>query len=434
MAREADTRWFTEARFGMFVHWGLYSIPAGVWKGQVVRRNWYAEWIRAQAGWPEKPGIPKDEYDELLKEFNPRHFNADEWILEAKNAGMKYFLITAKHHDGFAMWPSKVSRYNVAEATPFGRDVCGELAAACKRHGIRLGFYYSHWLDWEYPGGCLPPWPKQPEDPVVRQPSQEAFERYWTEKCLPQVAELIASYDPAFMWFDNWEKAEHLTPGRIEQLIGVVKKLSSSCLVNSRIGTTWNHPEGDKLVDYFSMYDNTFPEKGPDFAWETSATMNRSWGYHQADFEWKPTRQLLRHLVDNASRGGNFQLNIGPMADGRIPAPSIRRLREIGAWMAVNGEAIYGTQTCPSPEPAWGRITMRRDGGKTILYLHVYDWKADAQLTIERIAGKAVTARVLETGQAVQVAREGDSISITLPKECPDERIAVVAVEVEGAA
>jgi alpha-L-fucosidase len=158
----------------MFIHFGLYSIPAGVWDGKRMARNDYAEWIRFQHNWPEPGGIPKERYDMLLEQFAPKSFDADLWIREAKNAGMKYFLITAKHHDGFALWESRVSGYNVVKATPFKRDILAELTAACRRHGLKVGFYYSHWLDWEHPGGALPPWPEMKGDPPLKQPSQEA--------------------------------------------------------------------------------------------------------------------------------------------------------------------------------------------------------------------------------------------------------------------
>jgi alpha-L-fucosidase len=429
MTRQSDAvQWFTEARFGMFVHWGLYSIPAGVWRGEVVRGNWYSEWIRMKANAPH--GIPADEYHALAREFNPVHFDADAWIREARNAGMRYFLITSKHHDGFALWPSRVSAFNVTDVTPFGRDILGELRAACDAHGVNLGFYYSHWQDWEHPGGARPRGPD--ESIAFKQPDSAAFERYWQEKCLPQVRELMESYSPAFFWFDNWRQDELLTPDRLERLIRLVREIDGRCLINSRIGTTWNYPGGDALVDYRSMGDNSFPKERIREPWETSATMQRSWGYHRMDYGWKPTGQLLRHLVDNASRGGNYQLNIGPMADGRLPSADIRRLRAIGAWMAVNGEAIYGTMAGSPAEPEWGRVTERRAGdGKRTLYLHVYDWKPGQTLEVGPVRGRAVRCEALETGEALEHRQEGDLVKVVLSEHCPDDRIAVLRLSVE---
>ena len=434
MTRRSDAvQWFTEARFGMFVHWGLYSIPAGVWRGEVVKGNWYAEWIRMKANAPR--GISAEEYNALAGQFNPVRFDADAWIREARNAGMRYFLITSKHHDGFALWPSKVSAFNVADATPFRRDVLGELRAACDAHGVRLGFYYSHWQDWEHPGGARPRGPD--ESIAFQQPDSAAFERYWQEKCLPQVRELMESYSPALFWFDNWRQDELLTPDRLERLIRLVREIDGQCLINSRIGTTWNYPGGDALVDYRSMGDNSFPRERIREPWETSGTMQRSWGYHARDYGWKPTVQLLRHLVDNASRGGNYQLNIGPMADGRLPSAGIRRLREIGAWMAVNGEAICGTTAGSPAEPEWGRVTAKRIGdGKRTLYLHVYAWKPGQTLELAPVRGRAVCCEALETGERLDHRQDGNLVKVILSEHCPDDRIAVLrlSVEYEGTA
>ena len=428
----ADAAWFEDARFGMFVHFGLYSIPAGVWDGRPVRRNHYAEWIRYQHDWPEPGGIPAEQYNALAKEFNPRGFDADGWIREAKAAGMRYFLITAKHHDGFALWDSGVCDFNVVKASPFGRDVLRELTDACRRHGLRVGFYYSHWLDWHHPGGARPPWPEIEADPVVEQPSDEEFQRYWDGKCLPQVRELCEKFEPDFLWFDSWGRSREpfqkmLTRERVEGLIRLVREVSPACLINSRIGL-------DEGVDYLSMSDNFFPKEGFGRPWETSGTLNHSWGYHRLDFHWKPTGQLLRWLVDNTSRGGNYQLNVGPTGEGVFQPAALRRLREIGAWMGVNGEAIHGVRPAPVAEPEWGRLTLRRraGGGAETLYVLVYGKPEGEELRFVFAEGKLGRARVLETGQELAVRRdEAGLITLSLPEHWPDERISVLAVEFE---
>lgn len=419
------TQWFEDARFGMFVHFGLYSVPAGVWEGQRVKRNDYAEWIRYQHNWPNQLGIPKEQYDTLLNQFNPKDFDADAWIREAANAGMKYFLITSKHHDGFALWDSKVSDYNVVKATPFKRDILAELTAACRRHNIKVGFYYSHWLDWEYPGGALPPWPEIPADPKIEQPSDAAFEAYWTKKCLPQVKELLVNFSPDFLWFDSWGGAtkSQLTADRLNRLITLIHETKPACLINSRIGT-------EKGIDYLSMGDNHFPKKGFDMPWETSGTLNHSWGYHQLDYKWKPTAQLLRWLVDNTSRGGNYQLNVGPTGQGVFQPAAIRRLREIGAWMNVHESAIRGTRPSSLPEPAWGRLTTRAlAAGKSRLHAFVYDPKpGDAY----PLPGSTVPdkAWLMETNEAVAITPlAGGGFSFTLPQVLPDPNMAVIAIE-----
>lgn len=424
-AEGPSTEWFQDARFGMFIHFGLYSIPAGVWEGKRMTRNDYAEWIRYQQNWPQKGGIPKEQYDTLLKQFDPEGFDADAWIREAKNAGMKYFLITAKHHDGFALWDSKASDYNIVKATPFKRDILGELAAACRKHGLKLGFYYSHWLDWEHPGGAKPPWPELKEDPVYDQPSQEDYEKYWTEKCLPQVKELLVNYQPDFMWFDSWggKSRTFLTEERLDRLVALIRETQPACLINSRLGRE------DKGADFLSMGDNFFPKKGFDRPWETSGTLNHSWGYHRLDHKWKPTTQLLRWLVDNTSRGGNYQLNVGPTAEGVFQPAAIRRLREIGAWMSANGEAIYGSRTAPYPEPAWGRLTRKTMDGKERLNVFVYDAKPGATLELTGPAEVPARAWVLETAEEIQVEKTGDGLRFKLPAAISDPNITTLVFE-----
>ncbi|WP_432797152.1 alpha-L-fucosidase [Poriferisphaera sp. WC338] len=432
-----DVKWFTDARFGIFMHWGLYSIPAGVWKGKKMGRNWYSEWIRMQHNWPEPGGIPREEYDTLLDQFNPDKFNPNHWIKQFKEAGAKYFLITAKHHDGFALWPSKVSEYNVYDATPMKRDVLGELKEACDKHEIKMGFYYSHWLDWEHPGGGLPPWPsaENPNDPPMMQPSQKLYDEYWYGKCIPQVRELIENYDPKFFWFDSWnDKSEmFLTEKRLDDLIGAVRDASGHCLVNSRIGTTWSHPKGDSIVDYLSMGDNEFPDTQIPRPWETSGTFNNAWACHKLDYSWKSSETLLKSLVDNASRGGNFQLNIGPNADGSFSPAMIRRLKEIGGWLIVNGEAVYGTSSTSLKDPAWGRI-VKRDlpDGNTRLYCHVYDWVPNKNIDIDDLSCEPVKASVLETGEPIEVSVDKKIVSMMLTEHCPDDRISVIVLDVIG--
>ena len=415
---------FTEARFGMFIHFGLYSVPGGIWKGQKSKRNDYAEWIKYQALWPDGGVIPDDEYNALADGLTLEKFDADEWVLEARNAGMKYIIATAKHHDGFAMYDSRVSEYNIRKLTPSGRDFLRELKDACERHGLLLGAYYSHWLDWEFPGGGIPYWPEIPEDPLLEQPSEEAFEKYFTEKCLPQVAELMDDYGIRLFWFDSWSKVPLLTESRLDRLIDLVH--SRGGILNSRVGVTWNHSKGDDAgVDYLSMGDNQFPKQTIARPWETSGTLNKSFGYHKLDYCWKSVDSLLRCLISNASHNGNYQLNIGPCPDGTIPAPSIRRLREIGAWMKVNGKSIYGTSSAPCPEPAWGRLTMGKDG---TLYAHVFENTIFGELVLEGLTVSPTAIHILETGQDVPFHFHDGRLSFQMPSETLAAPLNVVCI------
>jgi alpha-L-fucosidase len=440
-SKPADTRWFEEARFGMFIHFGLYSIPAGQWKGVKSGRSWYAEWIRAQQGFEQFEqngvyGLSREEYDTLLKQFNPAGFNADEWVRLAKEAGMKYLLITAKHHDGFALWPSKASSYNVVDATPFRRDILGDLAAACKKHGLKLGLYYSHLQDWGHLGGAVPDWGGQAKDgkkPNFTPPTQEQFGQYWNTIVIPQVGELMDRYQPAFFWFDCWQGTGFLTPARLEQLIGFIKEKSPATLINSRIGVTWNHPKGDALADFLSRADNDIPQQPLDRPWEASGTMQESWGYHQLDPNWKPVKTLVQNLVTCAANGGNYQLNVGPMGDGCFPPAAVRRLKEIGSWMAVNDEAIHGAEMIKLPPPPWGKLTGRAVDGGYRLYLHVFSWPGNGQLVLPGVTSLPRKGFVLESGFVLKTEAKDGGLVVGLPAGSPpDERATVVVLEFDS--
>ena len=415
---------FTNRRFGIFIHYGLYSIPGGVWKGKAQGRNAYAEWIKYQALWPDGGPIPDEEYDALADKFTAEEFDPAEWAREIRNAGAGYVVITTKHHDGFAMYDSAVSDYNVVRKTPFGRDLIGEFKRACDREGILFGAYYSHWLDWHEAGGGKPHWPAIPGDPEVVQPSQQAYEEYFSGKCLPQIRELLDNYGIRLFWLDCWAKSPLLTPERLERLMDLIH--SRGGILNSRIGVTWNHPDGDNAaVDYLSMLDNTFPAETISRPWETSGTFNESWGYSKLDFKWKSSRELLCNLISNASKNGNYQLNIGPLPSGAIPGASIRRLREVGAWLAVNGEAIYGTASSGLPEPEWGRITRGKDGS---LYFHLMTLPLDRRIIVAGIEQKPHSACILESREAIPFSWDGGQLILELPPEASLIDLPVVKV------
>lgn len=420
--------WMEHTRFGMFIHFGLYSLPAGVWENEAMGRSHYAEWIRAQWRWPETPGgIPREQYDTLLTKFNPTHFDADEWISMAAKAGMRYFVITSKHHDGFALWDSAVSKYDIA-STPFGsngRDPLGELAKACRKYGVKLGFYYSHWLDWEHPGGALPPWPAIKNDPTLIQPSDAEFGKYWAEKCLPQVTELIERYNPDMFWFDTWGKGakDQVTVARRDQLIQLIREKAPNCMINGRIAA--HAPAG---ADFFSMGDNQFPDakNAPKIPWETPATMNHSWGYNRLDFQWKSFDQLLDTLITNAEHGGAITLNVGPMADGSFQQAAKRRLKQFAAWMEINESALQPTTRSPFASgvlPENMRATMGTDQSKPCFYLFGLKPLPAGDITLPQPLeltdpNSEFRAQVLESHESLPVKRDVEGkLVITLSKE-----------------
>jgi Alpha-L-fucosidase len=425
LSDESELQWFKDAKFGMFIHWGLYSILEGSYNGHTLPdesftygKSWYAEWIQ------KRFEISDAEYQALAKQFNPVNFNADEWIREAKNAGMRYFAITSKHHDGFALWDSEYSDFDIM-STPYGKDILAELVAACRKYDIKYGFYYSHWLDWEYPGGALPDWP------TVTQPSDKEFQKYWTGKCMPQVKELINKFDPDFLWFDTWGTEEiHITTARRDELIRLVRENSSKCLINGRI--SFANP--GENIDFLEMMDNEYPEGILQKPWQTPATMQHTWGWHANDFNWKSSTRMLQYLVNNTSKGGNYLLNIGPKADGSFPVPSIRRLREMGAWLYANGESVYGASHVDvdlgSNENIY--LTQKIDGDNEYLYVSIVNPVEEVAVPLN-LANRIKKAYILETNQRVEFSAGKEQTVLFIQKEARrDTSIQVVKIELDG--
>jgi len=397
----------------MFIHWGLYAIPAGEWNG----RTDYGEWIRNNAR------IPVDVYDRFQSRFNPTKFDPDAWVRMARQAGMKYIVITTKHHDGFALFDSKHTEWDVM-ATPYGRDIIGQLADACRRGGIRLGFYYSI-MDWHHPDYL----PRREWEIASRPAAGADFDRY-VGFMNGQLKELLTSYGPVgVLWFDGqWEGTWTAARGR--DLYAYVRGLQPSVVVNNRVG----HGIGD-----FGTPEQEIPATGmPGVDWETCMTMNRNWGFNRADKDFKSARILVRNLVDIASKGGNFLLNVGPTAEGEFPAESVERLKQIGDFMRVAGDSIHGTQASPFPSLPWGRCTQRRlDANTTRLYLHVWERPADGILVVPGLLNEVRRARPIATvGQQsdLRVDRRGDDVLIGLglasgPGPAPDD---VIALDIAG--
>ena len=410
-AREKRLQWWREARFGMFIHWGLYAIPAGEWKGQLIPG--IGEWIMNRAK------IPVAEYEQLAKQFNPVKFNADQWVAVAKSAGAKYIVITSKHHDGFAMYGSRVSKYNIVDATPFRRDPIKELAAACQRGGVKLCFYYSQTQDWHEPDGDGNAW----DWPDV---SKKNFARYLEDKVKPQVRELLTNYGPiGLIWFDT---PRVITAEQSQGLRDLVHSIQPDCIVSGRVG----HGVGD----YDSAGDNQISVGVVKRDWETPVTMNDTWGFKKDDSNWKSPAVLIKQLTRTVSRGGNYLLNVGPTAEGLIPQPSVERMAQIGAWLRVNSEAVNGAAPSPFPyELPWGLITTRT--GK--MYLHVFEWPKN-ELVIHGLKSKVGKAYLLANKNTVKFTQSSDKavdldvLRLQLPATPPDANDSIVALEIEGRA
>jgi len=413
--------WWRDARFGMFIHWGLYAVPAGEWNG----KTGYGEWIRTSAE------IPLEVYDRFRGRFNPVKFDADAWVKMARDAGMKYIVITSKHHDGFCMFDTKQTEFSIMK-TPFSRDPMTELAAACRKYGLKFCFYHSI-MDWHHPD-YLPrrEWEK------YRTTEGADFNRY-IRYLKAELNELLTNYgDIGVLWFDGeWEATWNEKNGR--EIYDYVRSLQPNTLINNRVGAGRLDFEGmtreGAFGGDFGTPEQQIPATGlPGVDWETCMTMNDHWGYNKADKNFKPAKEIIRMLADIASKGGNYLLNIGPTAEGLFPQESIDRLATIGQWMKINGESIYGTQASPFRQLPWGRCTQKTTQTGTMLYLHVFDWPAAGKLVLSGLLNTPVNAFLLSDPKKkpLRVERRDDALLITLPKETPDEINSVIALEVNG--
>ena len=407
--KEKRLEWFRDARFGMMIHWGLYSVPAGEWKGKPIAG--LGEWIMNRAK------IPVKEYEQLAPQFDPEKFNAEEIVRVAKNAGMKYIVITSKHHDGFAMYHSTVSKYNIYDATPFKRDPMKELADAANKAGIKLCFYYSQTQDWHEPDAVGNDWDFSAD-------SKRDFQKYLDEKVKPQVTELLTNYGPiGLIWFDT---PRNITKEQSQELVDLVHRIQPNTLVSGRIG--------HGLGDYDSAGDNQISMSGAKRIWETPVTMNDTWGFKKDDMNWKPVSVLVRQLVQVISQGGNYLLNVGPTSEGLIPQPSVERLAQVGEWLKKNNESVYGAGPSPFPyELPWGIITTKP--GK--MYLHVF-YRPQKQLTLYGLKNKVRSATLLADGDKLKFSQKQDAsldhseLTVQLPTAAPDKNDSVIALDLDG--
>ncbi|MCA8975009.1 MAG: alpha-L-fucosidase [Planctomycetes bacterium] len=411
--------WWRQARFGMFIHWGLYAIPAGEWQG----KKGYGEWIRHSAQ------IPIDTYAQFQPQWNPVHFDADAWAEMAAAAGMKYLVITSKHHDGFCLWDSALTDWDIGN-TPGGRDILAELSAACRRHGVVFGTYHSI-MDWHHDDYL----PRRPWETATRSAAGADFDRF--ESYLHgQVTELVTNYHPAVMWFDGeWESTWNHDRG--VRLFDLCRTLAPAMLVNNRVdvhrGGMGGFSASDEARGDFATPEQEIPAMGiPGVDWESCMTMNSHWGWNKTDPQWKSTATLLRNLIDIASKGGNYLLNVGPRADGTFPEEAVTRLREIGEWMDRYGESIHGTTASVFDNLDFGRCTVRAGDGASTLYLHVFDRPADGVLVLPGLGNAVTGARRLGADTPLAFERRDTDLLVQLPATDLDPISTVVAIELEG--
>ena len=435
--RDARMEWWREARFGMFIHWGLYSIPAGTWDGKQI--GGIGEWIMNNAS------IPVADYKGLAKQFNPTGFSAHDIVALAKSAGMKYIVITAKHHDGFAMFDSKADPFNIVAATPFHRDPLRELADEARKQGLKLGFYYSQDQDWTAPGAAALAGRSGKHEPPTYHwdKAQDGdFATYIHTKAIPQLKELLTNYGdfPAVIWFDTPTK--DMTPELAGEIVA---------LMNQHPNLIWNNRLGGGYKGDTDTPEQYIPAQGyPGRDWEACMTMNDTWGFKSYDTNFKSTETLLHNLIDIASKGGNYLLNIGPDSHGVVPQPEAERLQAVGKWLAVNGDAIYGTKPTlfgaeagsfsttgekdkrgnPLFTPAWNwRSTTTADK----VYLEIFTWPTGA-FHLDKMP-RAVTKAYLLADKAhkpLKFTQDGGSVDVQLPAKALDPIATVVVLETES--
>ncbi len=426
--RDQRLTWWREARFGMFIHWGVYSSLGNEFEGR--KGGGYAEHIQRILK------IPIAVYREKVAgQFNPTKFNADEWARLAKQAGMGYMVITSKHHDGFAMFDSKVTDYNVVKATPWHHDPMKDLDEACAKQGIKFGFYYSHAFDWgekdgagndwdhDNPGGDKhlhggADWYNTPEG----QPFLEPVHRYVDNKAIPQLQELIANYHPAIFWFDTPSK---ISPYENFRVMRAVREADPNVVINGRLLRGYG--------DYDSTTDRPaeFPPHEGD--WEGIPTTNESYGWNPLDHSQKPPGHFIQLLAKAAARGGNLLMNVGPRGDGTIDPADVAILQGIGKWISVNAESIKGTTRTPLPVQAWGESTLK--GNR--LYLHVFDWPKDGKLIVgglkSNVSNAFLLADVSKGALKLKVKHLGDlDTCINVPETAPDSVDTVVVVDCDS--
>lgn len=416
--RDARMAWWREARFGMFIHWGVYSVPG------------HAEWYMSQGH------FPKAEYEKFTRQFNPTNFDAAAWVRTAKDAGMKYLVITAKHHDGFSMFNTKAGGYNVVDDTPWQHDPLKDLAEECHRQGVRFCVYYSI-MDWHHPDQlAADPDPEHPTyNPTTLIPGKEDD---YAQYMKTQLKELITQYQPGLIWFDGAvTKGWTVSSGR--DLYHYLHSLDPAIICNNRIKGAGDYDTPEQYI----------PAKNLGKDWETCMTINGSWGFNLKDDRYKTTETLIRNLCDIVSKGGNFLLNVGPDGMGEIPQPQLERLAEVGTWMKVNGEAIYGSGPTPfselhgkyndrkkdklgNPEliPVWDWRCSTKPGK---IYVMIFQWPTNGKFELPGLQSKVNKAYLLADHKELKVNQTEAGVNLLLPAAALDKIASVVCLEIADA-
>lgn len=409
--RDQRMKWWREAKFGMFIHWGVYAVPAGTYEGKQIKG--IGEWIMLNGK------IPAATYKTYAQNFTAAKYDPAAWAALAKRAGMRYMIITSKHHDGFALFDSAVSDWDSVNASPAKRDLLQPLADAARKEGLRFGLYYSQAQDWTHPGGAKY---RMKEGESWDPATKGSFDTYLQTIAEPQVKEILSKYKPDVLW---WDTPQWMNTQRAEPLVRHLR-LVPGIIHNNRLGGDF---KGDTETPEQHIPATGFKDRD----WEVCMTMNDTWGYKSYDHNWKSTNTILHQLCDIVSKGGNFLLNVGPTAEGEIPKESIERLEAVGRWIDVNGEAIYGTEASPFHRLPWGRCTRKTSAKGTTLYFHVFDWPTDGKLFIPGLKNKIDSATLLAGGVTVPAKSDADGAFLSLPAKAPDADVSVVRVETTGA-